>query len=161
MNGCLTMPMKPTTPKTATRPGPKRAGPAARRGAGAGPGAKAKAAGAAAGSETLPTESGVAADEVKGPIVLRLKELVERVTASTGGKKKGIKEVVEAALKELGQALELGHSLNLPGFGKARVAKPQGAESGSPMTVKLRRGVAPGGKGKAAKEALAADGDQD
>ena len=159
MNGCLTMPMKPTTPKTATRPGPKGAGPAARRGAG--PGAKAKAAAAAAGSEMLPTEPGVAADEVKGPIVLRLKELVERVTASTGGKKKGIKEVVEAALRELGQALELGHSLNLPGFGKARVAKPQGAESGAAITVKLRRGVAPGGKGKAAKEALAADGDQD
>ena len=141
---------KTGAPKTDEKPAAKKPGTAARRTPGAG---KAKAANAAA-----PMAEG---GEVKASTVLRLKELIEKVTAATGGKKKGVKDIVEAVLKEMGSALEQGHSLNLPGFGKARVARPQGADDGTPMTLKLRRGPGPGAKAKAGTEPLAEDDDQD
>jgi len=78
------------------------------------------------------------ANVATAPVTLRLKTLVERVVASTGGKKKGVKEVVEATLAQLGLALKNGEMLNLPEFGKVRVAKLQGKEPGSAMTLKLR-----------------------
>jgi len=109
-------------------------------------------------------EAGEAATKVKAGAGLRLKDLIERVTTATGGKRKDVKEVVEATLTAMGEALERGESLHLPAFGKARVAK---SPEGGAMTVKLRRGEgAKGGKGKAkaaeepAEEALADSGDQ-
>jgi DNA-binding protein HU-beta/DNA-binding protein HU-alpha len=95
-----------------------------------------------------------AGEEAATPGTLRLKALVDRVAASTGGKKKGLKETIEATLKELGLALQNGEMLNLPQLGKVRVAKSEGATPGSAMTLKLRRnGNAP--KKKPAEEALA------
>ena len=88
---------------------------------------------------------------------MRLKDLVDRVVAATGGKKQGVREIVEATLVQMGEALKKGESLNLPAFGKLRVAR-QSAEAGGAMTLKLRQGPA---KGKADKEALADGDDQD
>ena len=92
------------------------------------------------------------------PATLRLKELVDRVAASTGGKKKGVKEIVEATLTELGLALHNGEMLNLPAFGKVRVARAQGSAPGSAMTLKLRP-AGPGAKKKPAEGALAEPAD--
>lgn len=95
------------------------------------------------------------------PPSLRLKDLVDRVTTSTGSKKKGVKEIVESTLAHLGAALDKGEMLSLPGFGRLRIAK-SGAD-GAPMTLKLRRGSAdaPNKRGeKQAKEALAEPVDQ-
>ncbi len=69
---------------------------------------------------------------------LKKKELIDRVMAATGGKKKDVKEVVEATLAVLGAALQSGEGLNLPPFGKARIAKTKGEGTSSAMTVKLR-----------------------
>lgn len=69
---------------------------------------------------------------------LKKKELIARVTEAVGGKKKGVKEVVEATLAVLGAALQSGEGLNLPPFGKARVAKAKGEGKSAAMTVKLR-----------------------
>lgn len=129
---------------TATKTPRKTAKPAAARAA------KPKAAAAA------PVEG--AAETVKAG--LRLKELVERVVAATGGKKAGVREIVEATLVQMGDALKKGESLNLPAFGKVRVAR-QSSEAGGAMTLKLRQAVPGGPKGKAAKEGLAEDDDQD
>ena len=79
------------------------------------------------------------ADAVKsGNGALKKKDLLERVTAATGGKKKDVKEVVEATIAVLGAALQSGEGLNLPPFGKARVAKSKGEGASRAMTVKLR-----------------------
>lgn len=91
----------------------------------------------------------VEAEDAAGPATVRLKELVDRVVASTGAKKKGTKEVVEATLTELGLALGRGETLNLPDFGKLRVARPQGAQPGSAMTLKLRPAAKPPKKNSA------------
>lgn len=69
---------------------------------------------------------------------LKKKELIDRVMAVTGGKKKDVKEVIEATLAVLGAALQSGEGLNLPPFGKARIAKSKGEGTSAAMTVKLR-----------------------
>lgn len=69
---------------------------------------------------------------------LKKKDLIERVIAATGGKKKDVKEVVEVTLAVLGAALQGGEGLNLPPFGKARVAKSKGEGTATALTVKLR-----------------------
>ena len=108
-----------------------------------------------AGTATSQADDGTTATT---PGTVRLKTLIDRVAASTGGKKKGLKEIVEATLTQLGLALQNGEMLNLPDFGKVRVAKAQGAAPGSAMTLKLRRGgkVA---RTDAAEEALAEPAD--
>jgi DNA-binding protein HU-alpha len=84
---------------------------------------------------------------------LKLRDLVDRVVTTTGGKKKGVKEIVEATLNALGSALAKGEELNLPGVGKVRVAKSVDKDGRAMMTLKVRGMAA--SKPKAAKEALA------
>ena len=73
---------------------------------------------------------------------LKKKDLIDNVVQITGAKKKTARDIVEATLKVLGDALSKGYMLNLPPFGKARVSRQQDADSGKPMTVKLRRSSA-------------------
>lgn len=101
-----------------------------------------------------PEPSGSAA-RVKPPS-LRIKTLVDRVVESTGGKKKGVKELVEATLTALGEALSKGEDLNLPGFGRTRVARSTEKDGAAHMTLKVRRGPH---KKKEAKEPLADEDD--
>lgn len=90
---------------------------------------------------------------------LKKKELIERVVAAMGGKKKGVREIVEATLTILGDALDKGEGLNLPPFGKARIAKQGGDGIDTAMTLKVRRGTGDKKPGKGAKDALAEDGE--
>ncbi len=92
-------------------------------------------------------------DRADRAVAVKLRELVGRVVDSTGGKKKGVKEIVEATLTELGAALAKGEELNLPGVGKVRVAKSIDREGRAMMTLKVRGTGAP--KKKEQKEALA------
>lgn len=124
------------TTKATTKTGPKGI-PA--------PKPRATAAAPAAGEVAAPAADGV--DKVNA---LKLRELVDRVVDATGAKKKVAKEMVEATLAQLGQALAKGEELNLPGVGKVRVAKSADKAGRSLMTLKVRS--AGGGK---AKEALA------
>lgn len=66
---------------------------------------------------------------------LKLKDLVERVAKASGAKKNGLKEIVEAVLAEMGQALSEGKELNLPPLGKAKVNR----QKGDLLVVKLKR----------------------
>ncbi len=100
----------------------------------------AAAAVAAPATLALVTDDGVptAPQPAEKGASLKKKELIDRVMAATGGKKKDVKEVVEATLAVLGAALQSGEGLNLPPFGKARIAKTKGEGTSSAMTVKLR-----------------------
>lgn len=76
------------------------------------------------------------------PIVtkeLKKPELIDRVVAISGLKKKDVKPVVEATLAVLGQALTDGEQLNLQPFGKTRTVKQKTLPNGQAMTIKLRR----------------------
>lgn len=76
---------------------------------------------------------------VRGPS-LRIKGLVDHVTEATGVKKKDVKAVVEATLAALGDALGRSEELNLPGFGRSRVARTVEKDGASHLTLKIRRG---------------------
>ena len=92
----------------------------------------------------------------KGPApgtALKLKDLVDIVAATGGGKKAEVRKTVEATLAALGKALAAGSPANLPGFGKLRVVK----NNGNVLTLKLRMADEP----KAAGLALADDGEDD
>lgn len=92
---------------------------------------------------------------------LKKKDLVARVVAALDGKKKGqVKEIVEATLAALGEALQKGESLNLPPFGRARIARQKGEGKTSAMTVKLR-GAGEKNAQKGSKQALAEVGEDD
>jgi nucleoid DNA-binding protein len=150
------MPTKTTTSKTGTKTGAAKATTTRRL-------TKPKLVHSEAAPAAAAAPAGDGMAEGKAPASgLRLKDLVERVVAATGGKKKGVKEIVEATLTQMGDALQRGETLHLPAFGKARVAKA-GAEGGGAMTVKLRRGPNEGRKAKAAaedKDALAEESEQ-
>ncbi|MFN3938731.1 MAG: HU family DNA-binding protein [Gemmobacter sp.] len=101
-----------------------------------------------------------APDEAVAAPQLKVKDIVERVLARTGQKKKDVRPAVEATLAVLGEALARGEALNLPGFGKARVSRTRDTGVGSALTIKLRRGAGGGKPGKrSAPEGLAPEGD--
>ena len=150
------MATKPTTPKTPGKPGAKTDGAKAAARAG-----RAKlVSGATATLSVVGDADAEGAGPGRAASGLRLKELVDRVVAATGGKKKGVKEVVEATLLQMGEALKKGESLNLPAFGKLRVARA-GAEGGGAMTLKLRQGTGGGAKAKSDMAPIADADDQD
>ena len=83
---------------------------------------------------------------------LRIKDLIDTVAATTGGKKPEVRQIVEATLEAIGKALATGKDLNVPPLGKLRMAK----NNGTVLTLKLRLADGP----KAAGLALA-DEDED
>ncbi len=105
---------------------------------------------AAAPAEAVAT---AAEDAAPTAAALKLRDLVGRVVEATGGKKKGVKEIVEATLTQLGAALAKGEELNLPGVGKVRVARSNDRDGRTMMTLKVRGVGAP--SAKEPKEALA------
>jgi nucleoid DNA-binding protein len=126
------------------------------------PAAKPVAAGAPASSAKVATaklapgaEAPKAKPMPKGDS-FKMRMLVDQVVKATGAKKKGVKDVVEATLSRIGEALARGDELNLPGFGKVRVVKSDARDGTAIMTLKLRQGTA-----KAGQKGLAATGDDD
>lgn len=151
---------KPAAPKAAAKPKT----PAAKKPA-APKAAKATISAPKIAAPTLPEGVEPAAtiekaDKAAGP-QLKKKDLIARVVAALDGKKKGqVKDIVEATLAALGEALQNGESLNLPPFGRARIAKSKGEGKTSSMTVKLR-GAGAKNAAKAPKQALAEVGEDD
>jgi len=96
------------------------------------PAAKAAAAeaGAPAEAESAPEGAGT----------LRFKDLVERVAAASGARRKDVREISEAVLKVLGDALDAGDSLQLPPLGRAKVARHRETGKGEMLVIRLRRG---------------------
>lgn len=90
-----------------------------------------------------------------GP-VFKKKHLIERVQALSGARKRDIKDIVEATLVAIGEALASGDALNLPPLGKLTVNRQKDLASGEMMIVKIRR-QSPGKK--PGKDPLADDGE--
>lgn len=128
--------MAPRTPKTSEDK------PAKTKAAKAKPGAEVAAKPVLTVVETEPEAAGG---------MMKLKDLIESVASTTGGKKPDVKAAVEATLAAMGEALATGKSLALPPLGKLRVVKNKGPA----LTLKLR--LADGAK--AAGLALADDGE--
>ncbi|WP_299736811.1 HU family DNA-binding protein [uncultured Roseobacter sp.] len=70
---------------------------------------------------------------------MRKKELVDKVVARAGIKKKDAKLVVEAMLAELGEALAEGRPLVLPPFGRVRINREKKLANGRVIIAKVRQ----------------------
>ena len=88
---------------------------------------------------------------VKKAVILKKKALIEKVSRALGGRTKGVRDVVEATLAVMGEALKNGEVLNLPPLGKARVARAASDDTNGAMTIRLRQGAT----AKGAKDGLA------
>jgi nucleoid DNA-binding protein len=110
--------------------------------------AAAKPASARRKAAAKPVAAAAPSTPVKGG-TLRKKDLIDRVVQVSGAKKKDTRQIVEAVLTVLGDALAAGEMLALPPFGRARVNKQRDLDSGEMLTVKLRRAgpAKPGSKG--------------
>ncbi len=115
------------------------------------PASKAEPEAAAAAEAPTATEDAAA----KGPS-LKIKDLVTRVAEATGGKRKDVKEMVEATLKVLGDAMAKGEDMNLPGFGRTRITRSAEKDGAAHLTMKVRRGAH---RPKHVDEPLAEDGE--
>ena len=151
-----------TKRRTGTAAGAK---PAAERGpkagsarAGAARAGSARAGAARAGTALAAGDETADADAASGEGAtgsLRKKDLLDRVGAKAKVKKKDIKEVVEATLLVLGEALAAGEELNLPPLGKAKVNRQKGVAGGDMYIIKLRRSTGKTAGADQATEALA------
>lgn len=83
------------------------------------------------------------ASAVVAPPELKKKELVDRVVARSGVKKKDAKPAVEAALAVLGEALANGEELNLQPFGKLKINREKVAGNHRIIVCKLRQNINP------------------
>jgi len=107
-------------------------------------GGSARAAGKAKAGTVRP-EAGVAAkatDEDRR--VVRLKDLVERVSAETGEKKQIVRPVVAATLAAIEAALATGEELNIPPLGRLRIQRSKDTPRGRSMMLRLKQGTSGG-----------------
>ncbi|WP_281982382.1 HU family DNA-binding protein [Thalassorhabdomicrobium marinisediminis] len=65
-------------------------------------------------------------------------ELIDRVVAETGLKKKDVKPVVEAMLAVMGRSLAAGEELTVPPLGKVMVKRVKDVANATVITVKVR-----------------------
>ncbi|WP_235438917.1 HU family DNA-binding protein [Candidatus Rhodobacter oscarellae] len=89
------------------------------------------------------------------------RELIDRVVESSGIKKKAAKPVVEAMLRELGDALSRGDTLNLQPFGKGIVKTRKVLENAEVIELRLRRSHLAMAAAAAAEAGDTADGADD
>lgn len=75
---------------------------------------------------------------VAGPM-LKKKELIDRVVAKSGIKKKDAKPVIESMLEVLGSAIASGEELNLQPLGKVKVNREKEMSGAKIFICKIRQ----------------------
>ena len=112
------------------------------------------------GTVTAETEAGEGAADSgaseKAPAgdLLRMKDFLARVTEANGGKRTGVRQIVELTLAQLGEALEKGEQVNLPPLGRAKVTRRDDSGEGASLMIRLRR-TDPNAKKKTGAEGVA------
>ncbi|SMX31675.1 HU family DNA-binding protein [Octadecabacter ascidiaceicola] len=146
--------MATSTTKAASKPTKKAAKPAAKSVSTA-PNAATKTVttpkAVAAPAKTSATTKATIVETVRPTVActpIKKPELIERVMAETGMKKKDVKPVVEAMLAVLGRALTKGEDLTVPPLGKLMVKRTKEAANATIVTVKLRHPNNAGGPAK-------------
>jgi len=85
------------------------------------------------------TTAGAQANAAVAMKVLGKRELIDRVVVASGIKKRAAKPVIEAVLRELGDAFSRGDTLNLQPFGKGIVKNHKDLENAEVIEVRVRR----------------------
>lgn len=85
-------------------------------------------------------------------VQIKKPELIDRVVAETGMKKKDVKPVVEGMLAVLGSTLMQGEELNVPPLGKVMINRVKDMSNATILNIKVRH---PKQDGAAVKTPLA------
>lgn len=72
------------------------------------------------------------------PEALKRRALLESVAARAGVKRTDVREVMDAVLIEMAEALEQGRDLILPPFGKVMLRKDKDGRDGRPMVARIK-----------------------
>ncbi|MDD8022425.1 MAG: HU family DNA-binding protein [Paracoccaceae bacterium] len=87
----------------------------------------------------VPPEAADTVSAHDATLVLKKKDFIERVVLASGVKRGVARDVSDAVLKVLGEALSNGESLMLPPLGKLRVARQIDRQGTEILQIKLRR----------------------
>ena len=100
-----------------------------------------KSAALAGATPEAAANDGTGADDTGAAVSLQVKkkDFVERVALRSGAKKPVARDLTEAVLATLGEALSKGESLILPPLGKIAVSRRIDKAGGEVLQVKLRR----------------------
>jgi len=90
-------------------------------------------------ADAAPAVAAVEETETEPKVFVRKKELIERVVAVSGMKKKDVKPAVEAMLSVLGQALSNGEALNINPLGKVQVNRKKQIDNAEVLITRIRR----------------------
>ncbi|WP_230383031.1 HU family DNA-binding protein [Paracoccus shanxieyensis] len=71
--------------------------------------------------------------------VLQKRQFLARIAQRTGMRNAQIKEIVEATLAELGDAMAAGQTLALPPLGRARINRQRDVSGAEVIVLRLRR----------------------
>jgi DNA-binding protein HU-alpha len=97
---------------------------------------------APAAADPAPAPEPTVVEETKpvaaGPM-LKKPELIDRVIAETGMKKKDVKPVVESMLNVLGLGLANGEEMNLPPLGKVMINRTKEMSNANVFVTKVRQ----------------------
>lgn len=93
---------------------------------------------AASAASTAPAAKVVEEMKPDVSVVIKKPEMIDKIVARTGLKKKDVKPVVEATLEELVQLLGQGAELNLPPLGKVSINRTKDLAKATVRIVKVR-----------------------
>ena len=114
-------------------------------------------------SATAKSAPEAAVSEAEAPAAaasnVRLKDIIERVIATTDQNRKDVKIIIESALEEIAKTLMAAEAMILPPLGRLRVVKTSTDDEGVSMTVKLRKVGEKQQSKSGEKEALAEAGE--
>ncbi len=73
------------------------------------------------------------------PVVMKKKDLIDRVVIQSGLKKKDVKPVVEAMLEVMAKSLADNEEMNIQPFGKLMIKRSKELENAHVMVCKIRQ----------------------
>lgn len=93
------------------------------------------------------TDETRAATGIEPRLQLRMRDILERVVDRSGMKKGEARTAIEATMAVIGEAIENGEDIDLPGFGKLKIQKEKETGKGKAYLLRLiRNRASEGGK---------------
>ncbi len=93
---------------------------------------------AVASKPALASTASTASTEAS-PVVMKKKDLIDRVVIQSGLKKKDVKPVVEAMLEVMAKSLADNEEMNIQPFGKLMIKRSKELENARVMVCKIRQ----------------------
>ena len=77
--------------------------------------------------------------DIQPRLQLRMRDILERVVDRSGMKKGEARTAIEATMAVIGEAIENGEDIDLPGFGKLKLQREKETQRGKAYVLRLVR----------------------